>query len=138
MGKWWWIVVLAASLLIVSIAKGHDYQRPDLNFWYDSLRQPDNEMAGCCGRADAYFADMVDECLEGDGVVAAFPVPCFMVAIITDERTVPGRPPIAVGTRIAIPQRKIRKVPSANPTDHNVIFIGTNGYVYCWEPTALL
>jgi len=104
---------------------------------------PDAPTTPCCGKSDAYFADKVDECGPTDLVITSVggsAPDCFMVAIITDTRDVPGRQSIPLGTRIAIPQNKIRKkIPTPNPTDHNIIFVNpTTKQVYCWEPTALL
>ena len=127
---------------MVLYAWGHDYQHPDQDQWYQQLRMPDSPSTPCCGKGDAFIADRVDECGAYDAVITAFggsAPDCFMVAIITDTRTVPGRPSLAPGTRIAIPKYKIRKHPSENPTDHNIIFVNpTTRQVYCWEPTALL
>lgn len=125
--------VFAGALLLA-----HDYQHPDQAEWYARLMMPDNPMVSCCGSKEAYWADKVDECRPGD-VVYPWSLPCFMVAIITDERDIPGRYNYPVGTRVAIPKNKIRKNPSYNPTDHNVLFIGPQTkQVFCWEPMALL
>lgn len=53
---------------------------PAISKWFGELMQPDNVMVSCCGEADAYEAD--DFVTDGDHVVA----------IITDERVVEGRP----------------------------------------------
>ena len=55
------------------------------------------------------------------------------IAIITDERDdAPlGRPHIAPGTRIAVPNRKM-KWDAGNPTGHGVIFVGLRGQVLCY------
>lgn len=110
--------------------------------FYQTLMQPDNPTASCCGSSDAYFADEVDTDAIGN-----------TVAIITDTRddVSLARIHIPVGTRITIPARKLRKVSIPNPTGHNVIFLsvstayddsgtsppGPPSYsVYCWEPVA--
>jgi hypothetical protein len=109
--------------------------------WYKSLMQPDAPVTSCCGAADAYYADEVDR--DPDGT---------LVAIITDTRPdkrVVGqsgdgsmlyvnRPHLEPGTRIRVPASKLRKVPSFNPTDHTIIFVSNYGYVYCYEPAALM
>ena len=118
-------------------ANAHDYQHPDTDEWYNSLRQPDNPVASCCGGHDAYFADKVEECTPADYIPALYGG-CAMVAIITDDRVVEGRYQHAVGTRIPIPASKIRKHPSANPTEHNIVFVGPQRQVYCWEPLGLI
>lgn len=115
------------------------YGAPDINDWYAGLKQPDHPSVSCCGWADAYYADRVDECGPKDAA------DCALVAIITDTRpdtlTLPdgrvlNRPHMPPGVRVSIPASKIRKVPSENPTDHNIVFVAQNGYVFCWEPAA--
>ena len=88
--------------------------------WFKQLMQPDNPHVSCCGEADAYYADSFE--VEGD----------HYIAIITDERDdAPfGRPHIDVGTRIPVPNHKI-KWDEGNPTGHGVIFVGQPG-VYCF------
>jgi hypothetical protein len=73
----------------------------------------------CCGEADAYWADSFE--VDGDRYVA----------IITDDRDMPGRPSIAAGTKFAVPNYKM-KWDEGNPTGHGVIFIGTHGQIYCY------
>ena len=110
--------------------------------------QPDHPTASCCGDGDRYFADKTEACTAEDFEKLAT---CAIVAIITDdgpnEFKVPDgkggtklirRPPIPVGTRIAVPASKIRKRPIPNPTDRNIIFTGLSLYPYCWEPAALI
>lgn len=88
--------------------------------WFQALKQPDNPAISCCGQADAYYADSFE--VEGD----------HYVAIITDDRPdAPlGRPHIDVGTRVVVPNHKI-KWDEGNPTGHGIIFIGQPG-VYCY------
>jgi hypothetical protein len=92
----------------------------DVRAWYRDLKQPDNPRVTCCGEADAYWADSFE--VHGDQYVA----------IITDERADSnlGRPPIAVGTRILVPNYKL-KTDAGNPTGHGVIFVG-GGQVLCY------
>lgn len=95
--------------------------------WFQQLMQPDNPVMSCCGESDAYEAD--DYEVNGDQYIA----------IITDERsdTFPNgafRPHIPPGTRIAIPNPKI-KFDQSNPTGHGYVFIGSNGQLYCYCPT---
>ena len=82
--------------------------------WFQSLMQPDNPYMSCCGEADAFEADNFE--VEDD----------HYVAIITD-----GRGVIANGTRIPVPNRKM-KWDKGNPTGHGIIFISTTGDVYCY------
>jgi hypothetical protein len=111
---------------------------PDISLYYESLRQPDNPAASCCGEGDAYYADRVEPCSVVDGS------DCALVAIITDERpdtiVLPHRTitraHIPAGTRIPIPRQKLRRMPIPNPTDHTVVFVGSGMYVLCFEPTG--
>jgi len=48
------------------------------------------------------------------------------VAVITD-----GKGMIPAGTRIDVPNRKM-KWDRGNPTGHGIIFIGSQGQVYCY------
>lgn len=97
---------------------------PELKKWYSQLRQPDNPTISCCGEADAYWADSYEVDRDGN-----------YVAIITDERDVPGRPPVPVGTKITVPKHKI-KHDEGNPTGHAVIFVSSGPIksVYCYVP----
>lgn len=99
---------------------------PVIKAWYAKLKQPDNPTVSCCGEADAYYADSFE--VQGDQYVA----------IITDERKpeeVQGRPPIPIGTRILVPNFKI-KFNEGNPTGHGIIFLsqGSTPVVYCFLP----
>jgi hypothetical protein len=82
--------------------------------WFQSLMQPDNPYMSCCGEADAFEADNFE--VEGD----------HYVAIITN-----GKGVIPSGTRIAVPNQKM-KWDRGNPTGHGIIFIGSQGQVYCY------
>jgi hypothetical protein len=82
--------------------------------WFQSLMQPDNPNLSCCGEADAFEADDFE--IEGD----------HYVAIITN-----GKGVIPSGTRIAVPNHKM-KWDRGNPTGHGIIFIGSQGQVYCY------
>ncbi len=135
------LAIFFGTIGLTSVTISHDYQHPDQDEWYAKLMMPDQPTTRCCGEKDAYWADKVDECHSDDIVSTPFKdivYPCFLVAIITDDREIIGRFRFPVGTRIAIPKHKIRKHPSENPTDHNILFVGYNRFVFCWEPTALL
>jgi len=138
-----WFAVLGATLVAaVGLANAADprgrdfgYQAPDVAEWFGSLRQPDAPAVSCCGEPDAYEADRVDGCRPSDGA------DCALVAIITDTRPDEPRrrPHVDVGTRVPIPERKIRRRPSANPTDHSIVFAKFHEFghmVYCWEPAT--
>jgi hypothetical protein len=98
---------------------GHDADHPELTAWYEELRQPDNPTASCCGEADAYWCD---DYYARDG--KAF-------CKITDERTVPKRTPVPVGTEIEIPNDKL-KHDKGNPTGHAIAFLSSGGFLYCY------
>jgi hypothetical protein len=89
--------------------------------WYQSLMQPDNPQAPCCGEADAYFADEVH---VRDGRT---------YAVITDDRPDEPRkrPHIDIGTEFEVPDSKL-KWDKSNPTGHGVIFVSRWGSVYCF------
>jgi hypothetical protein len=76
--------------------------------------QPDNPYMSCCGEADAFEADTFE--VDGD----------HYVAIITN-----GKGIIPAGSRIAVPNQKM-KWDRGNPTGHGIIFIGSQGQVYCY------
>ncbi len=48
------------------------------------------------------------------------------VAVITD-----GKGTIPNGTRLSVPNQKM-KWDRGNPTGHGIIFIGTDGHIYCY------
>jgi hypothetical protein len=82
--------------------------------WFQKLMQPDNPYISCCGEADAYEADTFE--MEGD----------HYVAIITD-----GKGVIPNGTKVPVPNQKM-KWDEGNPSGHGIIFIGSQGQVYCY------
>jgi hypothetical protein len=129
------ILSFLGSLILAASARdapAWQYSSPDIEAYFTSLMQPDSPMTSCCGKSDAYYADKTDECSPIDGI------DCALVAIITDDRDDISRNRIHrdIGTRISIPARKIRKPPISNPTEHNIVFIGTDSRVLCWEPVA--
>lgn len=150
---WWEALVLSVSVIgtaalalililgILTSALADDkFAAPDLAEWYASLMQPDSGQypRSCCGFADAYEADETAEC-------GAIPN-CAVVAIITDtrsdERKLPDgrtlyRPHRELGERIVIPPNKVRHHPEPNPTGHTIVFVGSGGMVYCYEPMPL-
>lgn len=93
---------------------------PEIQKWYRELMQPPpNFNISCCGEADAYWADLFEVTKDGE-----------YIAIITDPRDVPNRPTINPGTRIVVPNQKL-KFDAGNPTGHGVIFLqGENIYCY--------
>ena len=94
----------------------------DVREWFQHLMQPDNPRVSCCGESDAYWADSFE--VQGDQYIA----------IITDERDLPNRPHVDVGTKVLIPNYKL-KFDEGNPTGHGVIFYRPgDGYVFCYLP----
>lgn len=90
----------------------------EITRWFQSLMQPDNPTASCCGEADAFEADEYETSTEGGDL--------HLVAIITD-----GRGMIPNGTRIAVPATKV-KWDSGNPTGHGILFLSSEQHVYCY------
>jgi hypothetical protein len=103
---------LVAAFLIFGSAHASDNEHwaaakpTNLHAWFESLTQPNNPTASCCGEADAFEADAFE--VEGD----------HYVAIVTN-----GRGDFPTGARISVPNYKI-KWDSGNPTGHGIIFIG--------------
>ena len=87
--------------------------------WYRNLKQPDNPNSSCCGEADGYWCDDIS--------VQAGKTYCA----ITDDRVVPGRPSLPMGTKIEIPDTKI-KWDRGNPTGHAIVFLSSGGAVFCF------
>jgi hypothetical protein len=96
-------------------------QPPHVRQWFQKLMQPDNQTQSCCGEADAYEADSFD--VEGD----------HYVAIITNGAGDDfGKPAIPNGTKISIPNRKM-KWDDGNPTGHGILFLRVHTKeVYCY------
>ena len=120
--------IIIAFMLLAFPAAGRDFgqwaaQPPEMRQWFQNLMQPDIPTLSCCGEADAYWADSF-EVDHGR-----------YVAIITDDRedTPLGRSHRELGERILVPNYKI-KWDEGNPTGHGIIFLGTNGQVYCYVP----
>jgi hypothetical protein len=112
------IVIVAFALMsLPALARDNGQwgnQPAALRQWFQNLMQPDNKYLSCCGEADAYEADSFE--VKGDQYVA----------IITD-----GKGVIPNGTRVPVPNQKM-KWDSGNPTGHGILFIGTEGQVYCY------
>lgn len=107
------MILAAAMLCLPASARDNDAWEAnpaEVRKWYRELMQPDNPMVSCCGESDAYWADSFE--VKGDQYVA----------IITDTRDVPGRPTIKPGTKIVVPNHKL-KYDQGNPTGHGVIFV---------------
>jgi hypothetical protein len=118
-------LVLLAAVVVQASARdlGQWGDQPShVREWFKQLRQPDNPRISCCGEADAYQADSFE--VDGD----------HYVAIITNGEgdSVNGKSAIANGTRIAVPNAKM-KWDEGNPTGHGILFlqVGT-GKVFCY------
>ena len=110
-------LISGLSLLVPALARDNGQwaaKRADVRAWFESLRQPNNPTASCCGEADAFEADAFE--VEGD----------HYVAIITN-----GRGDFPTGSRISVPNYKM-KWDSGNPTGHGIIFIGSDANVVCY------
>jgi hypothetical protein len=128
------LVGLFCVLNFQSVAKNYDDSlatSDEIKHWYATVVQ--NEYpSSCCGEADAYWADGVETSKDGE-----------YVAVVTDERDIPNRAVIPVGTRIPIPNDKLDSKNQGNPSGHGVIFVKVytldpqNVYVYCYFPPAL-
>ena len=112
------LVALAAFATILPAAARDNGQWGDqpanIRQWFQSLMQPDAPLVPCCGEGDAFEADIFEDADD------------HYVAIITD-----GKGILPDGTRIAVPNEKM-KWDAGNPTGHGIIFIGSQGQVYCY------
>jgi hypothetical protein len=125
-----WLAFLATCLVAMVLFLGmayvktwaHDHSRPELDEWYRTLMMPDNPAVRCCGETDEYRCDPFVR--NGETWCR-----------VTDDRVVPGRPAVAVGTEIFIPPHKY-KFDQGNPTGSTVVFgrpSGDNDFlVYCF------
>lgn len=94
---------------------------PKIREWYEGLKRPDAPQYSCCGEADAYWCDDIS--------VRSGKTYCK----ITDDRPDKplGRPHIPMGTEFEIPNAKL-KYDEGNPTGHAVLFVNSNGLVWCF------
>lgn len=93
---------------------------PAIRQWYQTLMQPDNPTVSCCGEADAYWC----ESHVKDGKTF-----CTIADVRPDEPL--GRPHVEIGTEVEIPDYKL-KYDKGNPTGHEIVFLSTGRYVYCF------
>lgn len=115
------LAVILIYLASINFVQAHDHDHPELDGWYKSLMQPDNPSIPCCGKADAYWCDQIN--VQGDKTFCT----------ITDDRPDEplGRPHIPVGTKIEIPNQKL-KWDRGNPTGHAIVFVSRSLYVHCF------
>jgi hypothetical protein len=115
------VAVLLVLAMIAGRALAHDHDRPELDHWYQTLMMPDNPAIRCCGENDEYRCE-------------AFVRNGETWCRVVDDRVVPNRPVVAVGTEIFIPPHKY-KFDQGNPTGHTVVFGKPHGddfFVYCF------
>jgi hypothetical protein len=120
------MTVLPPSVRLIRDDPEWENSPPHIRKWFQGLMQPDHPRTSCCGDADAYEADLFER--DGNN----------WVAIVTGQGPgVANKPHIPEGTRISVPNSKM-KWDQGNPTGHGIIFIGSNGEVYCYVTPALL
>jgi len=122
--------VLTALLIFLAVAQAKQNEAweanpPEVRQWYRNLMQPDNPYQSCCGEADAYWADSFEVTKDG-----------LYIAIVTDPRDIQGRPTVTMGTKVVVPNHKL-KYDDGNPTGHGVIFMrydpeNDSYYVLCY------
>jgi hypothetical protein len=121
--RWLLMFLVAAIVLVVTVSAvlAHDHENPKNDWWYDTLMMPDNPSVRCCGKDDEYRCE-------------AFVRNGETWCRVIDDRVIPNRPPVAIGTEILIPPHKY-KFDQGNPTGHTVVF-GRPGngdfLVYCF------
>jgi hypothetical protein len=120
------LALIAGALVLSHAAHARDLGQweaadPVVKEWYKSLMRPDAPTSSCCGESDAYWADDVH--VRGGKTYA----------VITDDRDDGplGRPHVPVGTEVEIPPEKL-KWDRGNPTGHNVLFLSSYRYPFCF------
>jgi hypothetical protein len=121
-----WLIVAIASMIaawafLASFRPARAHDHPEHDRWYQTLMMPDNPSVRCCGQDDEYRCD-------------AFVRNGETWCRVTDQRVIPNRPAVAVGTEIFIPPHKY-KFDQGNPTGHTLVFgrpQGEDFYVYCF------
>lgn len=95
---------------------------PAISAWFKSVKMPDAPTVSCCGEADAWWADKIENGPKGE-----------LIAIITDDR--PDEPlrrrHVPIGTKIVIPKEKIQWR-YGNPTGHTIVFLNPFNEVWCF------
>lgn len=120
------VVLAVASVALATWAFAHDHSRPENKEWYDTLMMPDNPGVRCCGEDDEYRCE-------------AFVRNGETWCRVVDDRVIPNRPVVAVGTEIFIPPHKY-KYDQGNPTGHTLVFgrpQGEDFHVYCFVQGTL-
>src|SRR6266487_4208312 len=119
-----WLLVLLVLCGSIALGRGaiaHDHDHPEQDEWYKTLMRPDAPESSCCSYADAYYADEVH---FRNGKT---------YAVVTDDRPDEplGRPHVPMGSEFEVPAEKL-KWDRSNPTGHNVLFVSTSGYTWCF------
>jgi|SoiMethySBSTD1v2_1073268.scaffolds.fasta_scaffold17725_5 hypothetical protein len=124
-GKRMWGLVTKLPSNIWQIRYDPEWENspPHVRQWFQDLRQPDQPQLSCCGEADSYEADLYEQ--DGESYIA----------IITGQGPAVDKPVIPAGTRLTVPNSKI-KWDKGNPTGHGIIFVGGNFKVICYVPPA--
>jgi hypothetical protein len=109
--------LMSGSVLVSAHARDNGQwggKPANVRAWFESLMQPTNPTASCCGEADAFQADAFE--VQGD----------HYVAVITE-----GHGEFPTGSRISVPNERM-KWDSGNPTGHGIVFIGSDANVLCY------
>jgi hypothetical protein len=124
-GKRMWGLVTKLPSNIWQIRYDPEWENspPHVRQWFQDLRQPDHPRLSCCGEADSYEADLYEQ--DGDNYIA----------IITGQGPAVDKPVIPAGTRLKVPNSKI-KWDKGNPTGHGIIFVGGDYAIICYVPPA--
>jgi len=124
-GKRMWGLVTKLPSNIWQIRYDPEWENspPQVRQWFQNLRRPDQPQLSCCGEADSYEADLYEQ--DGDSYIA----------IITGQGPAVDKPVIPAGTKLRVPNSKI-KWDKGNPTGHGIIFVGGNFAIICYVPPA--
>lgn len=118
---------IVALLLMIAPAMAHE-NKPHWEHldaatreWMRTLMRPDVPTMSCCGEADHYWCDKY---FAKDGKAY-----CEITDTRDDKQF--GRPHVPPGTIIEIPPEKL-KYDRGNPTGHNIVFLSSAGFVWCF------
>jgi hypothetical protein len=105
---------------------GFDYSDPVVR-WFNTLPRPNLPTASCCGKGDAYGADVYERQPNGN----------YRVTVTDGEyKQFPDgsvRPFIPNGTIIIVESKLVNPPSDGNPTGHGVIFLTIyNGDIIPW------
>lgn len=138
------LALLVAAFLVGCLSPTPGYSRPSERWaqasperkeFFEKAHMPDSPRVSCCGKADAYEADDIDD--DGHGHVVAIltcsdPENCVEHDPICDEEGDCFPRPLP-GTRIVIPTEKVLKPHQPdNFSGHGWVFLSAQGAVYCY------